>query len=63
MAITMTKRGELPAERKYKGKCYTCKSEFEALQKDLKYESDWRDSGYYATCTLCNNRVDFEVIR
>jgi len=63
MAITMTKKGQLPAEKKYKGKCYTCLSEFEAQQKDLTYESDYRESCYYAHCTLCHNRVTFEVIR
>ncbi|UAV89699.1 hypothetical protein [Pseudomonas phage COT4] len=63
MAIVMTKKGQLPAEREYKGKCYTCLSEFEAKQGDLTYECDYRESSYWGRCTLCNNKVTFEVKR
>jgi DNA-directed RNA polymerase subunit RPC12/RpoP len=62
MAIVMTKRGELPAERKYTGRCGTCKSEFEAKQGDLTYESDYHESYYKAACTLCGNLVYFKQV-
>lgn len=40
MAITMTRVGNLPAEKWYTGRCNTCKSEYRAQQKDLTYECD-----------------------
>jgi hypothetical protein len=63
MSIKMVKKGNLPAEREYKGKCHTCLSEFEALQGDLTYECDYHESSFWALCLLCKNRVTFEVKR
>lgn len=60
--LKMTKRGQLPAERKYTGKCYTCKSEYDAVQGDLTYESDFRDHWYAATCELCRDKVYFSRV-
>jgi demethoxyubiquinone hydroxylase (CLK1/Coq7/Cat5 family) len=60
--IRMTKRGELPAEKPYKGTCSTCKSEYIALQGDLKYESDYHDSWYEAKCELCSSTVYFTQV-
>lgn len=60
--LKMTKLGQLPAERKYTGKCSTCKSEYEAKQGDLTYESDFRDSWYTAKCELCRNTVYFSRV-
>ena len=62
MAIVMTKKGELPSERKFTGRCGTCKSEFEAKQGDLEYEADYHSSCYKAPCTLCNSVVYFKQV-
>ncbi len=59
MAIEITKIGQLPAKRKYTGKCATCKSEYRAEQGDLTYDSDFHESFYWTSCQLCENRVYF----
>ena len=61
MAITMTKKGQLPPERFYIGRCSSCKSEYRAQQKDLTYECDYRESSYVHKCTLagCTTLVCF----
>lgn len=65
MAVQMTKEGCLPAEKYYIGKCSKCKSEYRAQQKDLKYESDFRESYYTFECQLrgCNTLVYFNKER
>lgn len=65
MAITMTKVGNLPAQKWYTGRCNTCESEYRAQQKDLTYECDFRESFYTSKCQLegCNETVYFVVER
>lgn len=63
--LEMTKIGELPAEKFYKGACSKCKSEYRAQQKDLFYESDYRESYWTAKCQLtgCGKIVYFNQER
>lgn len=60
--ITMTKKGELPGEKWYTGKCNFCMSEYRAQKKDLHTEDSYRDGpSHSAECQLagCNRLVYF----
>ncbi|MND85528.1 hypothetical protein D3C80_774570 [compost metagenome] len=61
MAVTMIKRGQLPAEKWYYGICRKCSSEYRAQEKDLKLYSDFRESFLSAKCQLegCTASVTF----
>jgi hypothetical protein len=65
MTLVMTRRGQLPAEKLYVGTCSKCKSQYRAQQKDLTYESDYRESSYVHRCILtgCNTTVYFSEER
>lgn len=63
--MRMTKRGEIPPEPIYSGTCARCKSEYEAHQDDLEYESDYHDSYHKAGCLLegCGAVVYFKRVK
>lgn len=63
MAITMVKKGELPGEKWYIGRCLSCMSEYRAQRKDLHHVSTQRDGDEYThECQLtgCNRLVYFK---
>ena len=59
--MIIIKRGILPAEREWKGTCYTCKSVIEAKQSELnQIENDQRDGEWgKAKCPVCNSLMNF----
>ena len=63
--IEMTKRGQIPEEKVFTGRCTRCMSEYKALRKDLTYECDYREASYTAYCQLpgCNSVVYFSQDR
>lgn len=65
MAVKMTKQGVLPKEPIFKGVCKRCKSEYEAVQDDLEYYSDYHDSYHTSPCLLegCDALVYFNRVK
>jgi RNase P subunit RPR2 len=63
--MKILKRGIIPAERIWRGTCQNCKSEFEALEKELKITHDQRDGDYAsAKCEVCGHHyVYFYLVR
>lgn len=54
MAIKVVSRGIDPKDYLYRKACSMCKSMLEFKKDDLKWESDYRNGGYYSmTCPVC----------
>lgn len=58
--MEIIKKGKLPEDEVYYGKCYYCKTEMKSFRKELKFQSDFRDGDYYYhSCPLCGKTVYF----
>lgn len=58
MAITITKRGQLPEDVVYVGKCHYCKTEMTWKGADGKVSYDQRDGDSNSVeCPLCKRQV------
>lgn len=58
MAIEIIKRGQIPEEKKYRGCCSNCRTEFSFQQKDAKVSHDLRDGSFMTiACPVCKAAV------
>lgn len=57
MAIEVTKRGELPGKRQYKGTCSSCRTEVKFLKEDGQISSHRNESIICVECPLCKNQI------
>lgn len=58
--MKITKEGQLPGKQVLHGKCNSCKTEFECLAEETKFNSGSRNETWYEVkCPLsgCNNMV------
>lgn len=59
--IKVVSRGVDPKDYLYRMKCSTCKSVLEFQKADLKWESDYRNGGYWSlTCPMCRGSNSFD---
>lgn len=63
--MKVIKRGVIPSEKLYRGRCRTCDSIIEATHDELKHTSDQRDGDYHsALCPVCQlSTIYFEEYR
>lgn len=61
--MEIIRRGVSPAERKWQGNCYTCKSLLEAVESELEVEYDYHEHTSFgkAPCPVCKAEVTFYV--
>lgn len=59
--MKIIKKGRNPEEDLFHGQCCSCKSEMEALRKELAIEWDQRENGEFgrANCPVCGYGVIF----
>ena len=66
--MEIIKRGILPKEKPWFGRCMTCQSEIKAKTEELHVSRekcwDWQDNEYmadigYGDCPVCNARMRF----
>lgn len=56
--MKIIEHGALPEEKTYQSKCGNCKTVFEFLRKEAKYNSDQREGPFLTiNCPLCGNQV------
>lgn len=60
--IMIIKRGEVPANKIFRGFCMNCKTEVEFPRRAAKYNSDQRDGDFLSVdCPVCNNLITARV--
>ena len=61
MAVKIIKRGEKPEEKEFKFVCQNCKSELEALVKDIQVDHGTQREPHpprhYIKCPVCNRDI------
>jgi RNase P subunit RPR2 len=57
MAIKITKRGQLPAEKVYKMTCNSCKTKIEANKGDGEITDDRNESFLVVKCPVCGQGI------
>jgi hypothetical protein len=58
--MKVVRKGVIPEDKKWFGTCSNCKSQVEAIGKELKVTSDQRDGTFgEAPCPICKHRMIF----
>lgn len=56
--MKIIKQGIKPSERIHNGQCNNCGTKVECKEHEAKYQSDWRDGGYYIVkCPTCGYMI------
>lgn len=61
--VEITKRGQLPGAKQYRGFCHNCGTEFKFLASEAREHSDQRDGDFLSiTCPLpgCGTTVNVQ---
>lgn len=58
--MKITKKGTLPSERIWVGRCSNCRTEAEAIESELSPKHDQREGSYAQhPCPLCGEEMNF----